>query len=293
MNENDDKFPEFITFPRTFEKYKWYKPLLVLLIGAIVYLVLQTLIIAIFGIAYGFDVISPLVSEGYSSLNSELGSYIGYLSVAIFIPSIYIASRIVRDRPFSSYSSSRGGWNWKLYFKCLTIPLAISIIYQVIAAMITGRQGPNTLTPTFFIICLIIIPLQCIAEEYMLRGFVMQTIGSWFNIPVLALIAQAAIFALMHPYSILGVIGVFIDGLVLGFFAWKTNGLEPGSAFHSVNNFTIAMVVALGFDVSTSTIDMTNFVSTIVVTLITAFALYYIGNKKGWFSEKTEKCKLI
>ncbi len=267
--------------------------MLVLVIGAIVFLILQTLIIAIFGIIYGFDVISPLMSGGYDSLNSEVGRYIGYLSIAIFIPSIYIASRIVRDRPFSSYSSSRGGWNWKLYFKCLTIPLAISIIYQIISALIIGRQGPNTLTLTFFLVCLIIIPLQCIAEEYLLRGFVMQTLGSWFKIPVLALIAQAAIFALMHPYSILGVIGVFIDGLVLGFLAWKTNGLEPGSAFHSVNNFTIAMVVALGFDVSTSTIDLTNFVSTIVVTLITAFALYYIGNRQGWFNDKTGESKLI
>ena len=293
MSENENQFPDYITFPRTFEKYKWYKPLLVLVIGAIVYLVLQTLIFAILGIVYGFDVISPLVSGGYEALNSELGSYISYLSVAIFIPSIYIASRIVRDRPFSSYSSSRGGWNWKLYFKCLTIPLAIYLIFQIVYAMIIGRQGPNTLTLTFFVICLIIIPLQCIAEEYFLRGLIMQTVGAWFKIPVLAWIVQAAIFAFMHPYSILGVIGVFIDGLVLGFFAWKTNGLEPGSAFHSVNNFTMAMVVALGFDVSTSTITPTNFVSTIAVTLITAFLLYYIGNRQGWFSEKTSECKLI
>ena len=293
MSENDNKFPEYITFPRTFEKYKWYKPLLVLVIGAIVYLILQTLVMVIFGIDYGFDAISPLVRGGYSSLNSEVGSYISYLSVAIFIPSIYVASKIVRDRPFSSYSSSRGGWNWKLYFKCLTIPLAIYLIYNIISAIVNGRQGPNTLTLTFFVICLIIIPLQCIAEEYLLRGFVMQTIGSWFNIPVLAWIVQAAIFASMHPYSILGVLGVFIDGIVLGFFAWKTNGLEPGSAFHSVNNFMSAMIVALGFDVSTSTITLTNFVSTIALTFVAAFALYYIGNRQGWFSEKTSECKLI
>ena len=293
MSENDNKFPEYITFPRTFENYKWYKPLFVFVIGAITYLILQTLIFAIFGIFYGLDAVSSLVNGGYETLNSELGNYISFLSVAIFIPSIYIASRIVRDRPFSSYSSSRGGWNWKLYFKCLTIPLATLIIYQIIVAMITGRQGPNTLTLPFFVICLIIIPLQSIAEEYLMRGLIMQTIGSWFKIPVLAWILQAAIFASLHPYNILGVIGVFIDGLVFGFFAWKTNGLEPGSALHGASNFTMAMVVALGFDVSTSTITPTNFVSTIAVTLITAFLLYYIGNRQGWFSEKTSECKLI
>ncbi len=167
------------------------------------------------------------------------------------------------------------------------------MIYYIISAMVIGQQGPNTVTLTFFVICLILIPLQCIAEEYLLRGFLMQTIGSWFKIPVLAWIVQAAVFASMHPYSILGVLGVFIDGLVLGFFAWKTNGLEPGSAFHSVNNFIAAMIVALGFDVSTSTITLTNFVSTIALTLVTAFALYYIGTRQGWFDKKTSECKLI
>ena len=60
------------------------------------------------------------------------------------------------------------------------------MIYYIISAMVIGQQGPNTVTLTFFVICLILIPLQCIAEEYLLRGFLMQTIGSWFKIPVLA-----------------------------------------------------------------------------------------------------------
>ena len=47
MSEN--KFPEYITFPRTFEKYRWYKPILVFIIGTIVYIILQALILVIFG----------------------------------------------------------------------------------------------------------------------------------------------------------------------------------------------------------------------------------------------------
>lgn len=177
--------------------------------------------------------------------------------------------------------------------KCLTIPAAIYLIYDVISALIIGQIGPATLTITFLVMCIILVPLQCIAEEYLLRGFVMQTIGSWFKIPILALILQAVIFASMHPYNILGVIGVLIDGIILGFFAWKTNGLEAGSALHTVNNFSVSMTVALGLEVTKSTIPMTEFITTIILTLIAAFALYYIGNKKEWFSEKTSECKLI
>ncbi|MEE1336812.1 CPBP family intramembrane glutamic endopeptidase [Methanobrevibacter sp.] len=287
MSEN--KFPEYITFPRTFEKYRWYKPILVFIIATIVYVILQALIFVIFGQAYGFDNIFTLATQGYESLNSEVGSYIGYLSVAIFIPSLYIASLIVRDRPFSSYSSSRGGWNWKLFFKSLPIPLAVYIIYEIITALIYGQKGPNTLTLTFFIICMIIVPLQCIGEEYIMRGLVMQTFGSWFKIPVLAIVLQSIVFTSLHPYSILGVIGVFIQGICLGFLTWRSNGLEASSAIHSVNNLISAYFVALGFEVSSSVITPYDFASTIFVSVISTLLLYYIGTKKGWFEEKTEK----
>ena len=39
MSEHD--FQGYITFPRTFENYRWYKPILVLIVGAIVYAILQ------------------------------------------------------------------------------------------------------------------------------------------------------------------------------------------------------------------------------------------------------------
>ena len=36
---------EYITFPRTFEKYRWYKPILVFIIGAIIYLILSLILL--------------------------------------------------------------------------------------------------------------------------------------------------------------------------------------------------------------------------------------------------------
>ena len=68
--------PEYITFPRTFENYRWYKPILVFIIGAIVYVILQVAIFAIFGMAYGWNTIFQLMTQGYEALNSEAGSYI-------------------------------------------------------------------------------------------------------------------------------------------------------------------------------------------------------------------------
>ena len=287
MSEHD--FQGYITFPRTFENYRWYKPILVLIVGAIVYAILQVVIFAIFGVAYGWNTIFQLMTQGYGALNTEAGSYIGYLSVAIFLPSLYVATKIVKDRPFSSYSSSRGGWDWKLFFKSLSIPLAVYIIYQAITSIIHGQTGPNTLTVTFFVICLIIIPFQCIAEEYLMRGLLMQTFGSWFKIPIVAIILQSIVFTSLHPYNILGVLGVFIQGILFGFLTWRSNGLEASSALHSVNNLSSAYVAALGFGAVSSFITPFDFASTIIASTVSALGLYYIGTRKGWFGEKTEK----
>ena len=288
MSEN--KFSDFVTFPRTFEKYKWYKPLISLVLVLIVYFVFQIILLVVFNFIYGESVINGILFGGYETLNtSDASVYFSYISIAVFIPAIYIASKIVRDRPFSSYASSRGGWNWKLYFKCLLIPLAVYIIVNVIS--IPFDNNPKTSTSQVslitMVLSLILIPLQCIAEEYVFRGALMQALGSWFKIPILAIVIQAIIFALLHSYDALGVISIAISGVVYGLLAWRTNGIEAGAAIHSINNLMGFYIVALGLGSISSKVSLTEFIVDVALTLISAAALYYIGNKKGWFSEKT------
>lgn len=44
----NDKISDYITFPRTFEKYRWYKPILVFIVGFIIALILMAIIIGFF-----------------------------------------------------------------------------------------------------------------------------------------------------------------------------------------------------------------------------------------------------
>lgn len=101
-----------------------------LVIGAVLYFVFMFVLEEIFIAGYGVDVVNGVINGWYESLNtSDASVYFSYLSIAIFIPIIYIGSKIVRDRPFSSYSSSCGGWNWKLYLKCLSIAFGIYLAF--------------------------------------------------------------------------------------------------------------------------------------------------------------------
>ena len=116
----------------------------------------------------------------------------------------------------------------------------------------------------------------------------MQTLGSWFKIPLLAIVIQAIIFALFHGYNSFGLLEVLVMGLIYGFFAWKTNGIEVSSALHTANNFTVGLFVMLGLHVSTSSPQLESSVGTIIFEILLFIIMYLVGKKSNWFGEIPE-----
>lgn len=283
-----EKISDYLTYPKTFENYKWYKPILVFIVAFVVIMILDGLILLIFNYTMGFEFVKNVFSGGYELFNSAIGLLFVDSFIITIIPSLYIASKIVKDRPFSSYSSSRGGWNFRLYLKALIIPLILYVSYASIESVITGSKGTYQLSIPFLIVLFICFPLQSIAEEYAFRGFIMQTLGSWFNIPVLALILQAVIFALGHDYNSIGLVEMVVAGIILGFFAWKTNGIEVSSAMHTASNFSVGLSVMLGLRTSTSTPQLYSVLATIVFEIVLLIIMYYVGKKTNWFGEIPE-----
>ena len=285
---NDKEFSDFITLTRTFEKYRWYKPIIVFIIGFILMVIFQLVMDEIFINLYGLSFVDNLVNGGYEVLNNALAELYSDLGVIVMIPALYIASKIVRDRPFSSYISKSGRWNFKLYLKALAIPLVLFIIFNAISAAITGPEGTFQLSFSYLIVILIFLPLQCIAEELVFRGLIMQTFGAWFKIPIVAVILQSIIFALSHGYNTFGLFEIFVSGLIFGFFAWKTNGLEVSSALHTANNLSISLFVMLGIITPTSSPQLWETVASIVFLILLAIIMHYIGNRWDWFGEIQE-----
>lgn len=289
MSENDN-IPDYVTFGRTFENYKWYKPLLTLIVSMVLFIIFQIILGTIFSVIYGENIITSIATGGYEAIDaSDATSYFSYLSLAMFIPSLYIATKIVHYRPFSSYSSSRGGWDWKLYFKCLIIPILVYAVVTAIAVAlgVEKSNGSAHVSAIAMVLCLILIPLQCIGEEYLFRGALMQTFGSWFNMPIIAIILQTVIFLILHPYNLIGAILIGFTGFVLGLIVWRTNGLEAGAALHSINNMASFYIVAFGLGSLSSNITIGSFTEDISALIISTLLIYYIGNKKGWFDQKT------
>ena len=260
LQETFDQQHEYVTYGRRFISYKWYKPLLVGLVLGILYLTI------------GSGAIYAVLLSGYENMDvsSVAGVMVNLGGLAILIPFLWIASKIVKDRPFSSYSSSRGGWNWKLFFKCFLIAIVIVGIPALITNLVEGGgDGINRFTVLSFVALTIMGPLQCIAEEYIFRGFFLQTLGSWVN----------------HPYKLAGVISVLVSGLIWGFMAKTTRGLEASSAAHIANNMAVFYTMGFGIVKLTAEIPVADMIVSVVKDAVYLIVIFIIARKTNWFNE--------
>ena len=68
MTEKSD----FITLPTSFENYKWYKPILVIIATIVMFAIFSGILIAVFSSVYGWNFILSM-THGYEVMNTEMG----------------------------------------------------------------------------------------------------------------------------------------------------------------------------------------------------------------------------
>lgn len=258
---------DYTTYPASFEGYQWFKPILVGIVAFILFVVLSYLPNLFIGADFDFATWGKVISNYF---------------VIIYIPCIFLAAMIVRDRPFSSYLSSVRGWKWGVFLKSFIVALCIVILFTVVDVVMNHQSLDLSAIGLVLVLSLILVPFQCFAEELLFRGFLMQTVGSWFRIPIIAIIIQAILFAYTHSYDILGMAAVLGSGLVLGIAAWYSKGLEVSTAMHTSNN----LITTLSSAILISTASGHTIVDTIMMIAQMAIifaAIYLLDKKFGWF----------
>lgn len=205
---------DYVTYLRKFEKYKWFKPVLEAVIAGIVW-VLATLLcifialgIVLVGGGDPKQIINSLqnVYDGFDAYTLA-GAIVSLGSVASLLLGILIATKIVKLRPFHTVASSCGGFSFKIFARTMLVSVIIIGIPVAVDVLVNAKErGPIEFTILGFIACVILGPLQCCGEEFMFRGIILQAIGSWVKIPILAIVLQTLLFVLGHPYGIYGMI---------------------------------------------------------------------------------------
>lgn len=255
--------------------YRWWKPLVALVLAALYYftlslvfgIVMGPVLVLTSGVPFGdmtafmesFDRLLVLDTQEPLSLVFGLGS------VILMIPSVWLALLSVGIRPLGRAWSValrvRWGLVWKtagLAIACLLVTNGLSIVVQMLffdSPQEMAAEMPEidfTAAMWSLLIVLLLVPFQAAAEELVFRGFFMQVIGSWLRSPWLAILLPTVAFALAHIYDIWGMLSVGVMGLVAAWLSWRTGGLEAAISIHVVNNLIAFGIMASGLSGSTA-----------------------------------------
>ena len=274
---------DYITYPRRFNAYRWYKPLLIALLSFVFYLACIFLIEVLTKLMFN----TTISSSGYDDMDlfTSAGAFYNGTTASILIPCILLAALIVKDRPVSSYFSSMGGWRWRVFLNTLLVGVLIVFIPNAIRFALKGRTGDIRFTIGGFILLTLLVPFQGLAEELTYRSYFMQTFGSWFKLPIVGLIIQILAFTAVHPYNLTGIISIAISALIYGMVCILSKGLEACTVLHIMNNMSELLMTGFGFGLLTA--DQTVFDSIFnLVTKVLFFAFIFYANKKlHWFDE--------
>lgn len=253
----------------------WWTPLVVAALGVAFYLVLLVLVlIVVIAVASADPTVLDRMLE--LSQNPTIDASDPFMltillgTIVLMLPCYLLASLIVNGRRVGLTSSAAGRLRWGWMLRCALIALVLYAAFTGISLLLPGEGGapvaPNPQWALSLVLILVLVPFQSAAEEYVFRGYLMQTIGRWLRHPAWAILLPVPLFVLGHLYDVLGQISVGLFAVAAGWLTWRTGGLEAAIALHVVNNLSgFLLSLAAGTDPTESTTGVVSFVSSFVL----------------------------
>jgi uncharacterized protein len=237
--------------------WRWWRPLLGLLLVVVVYTVAATVVLlaALLTGAFPDLQLLDLVDPGVLLITN--------LSLIVAIPIVWLAWVAAHGMAPGWSSSVRARLRWRLFlpFTLLSLPTlgAGILVTLLLGFLLEGGEvtGPSSSYLWLVLVVVLTTPLQSAAEEYVFRGYLSQAIAGWIRAPqagaVLAALLSALLFAAAHgPQDPLTFLDRFAFGLAASAVVWLTGGLEAAIVLHAVNNVLVFVLAgALGEGVAT------------------------------------------
>jgi CAAX protease family protein len=268
---------------RALPGYRWWKPLVALLITGMLWVIFTSIVIVIgvvIAVAAGridltntAGATSGLVKLfGVVDAGDPLSVSIGLIGVATLLPATLLGYLIVGLRPLTVLRSVQFRFRWRWLGFSLIPALTVTVVSTLLQffALPLFIGGDSVVAPTIplgtFLVCalivLVVTPLQAAAEEFAFRGLIGQMFGGWVRSAPLVIALSAIPFAAAHTQYLSdagsvtwATADVTLFALVAGFVTWRTGGIESSIALHAVNNTVafLALASSLGGTTSTST----------------------------------------
>jgi membrane protease YdiL (CAAX protease family) len=209
--------------------------------------------------------------------------------IAVGLPLVLLAARLVQRRPAGTVSSVLGRLRWGWLAWCLPLAFAAVVVFFLASFVLapffpatTGDPGAWVGGGPFLramLVLILIVPFQAAAEEYAFRGWLLQGVGSLAFLrgrlwP--AIVVQAVLFAAVHGWgTVWGFVDLVIWACFMGWVTVRTGGLEAAIALHLANNLmSMAWSVAFGtLDLEVTAADMSVLMLAIDIPVVLGYTL--------------------
>lgn len=213
---------------------RWWR----LAVPVVVFVLAQVVMAA--GVGLG----SLLPERGVPVLGRHTQLAVLFASIGLSLPLLALWMARTR-RPFGTVSSVAGRLRVRWLAACVLVAVtpytALGVAMIVLGA---GWVGWDTFAFTM-VGLLPLLVVAVLAEEYVSRGFVLQSVGSLFASWWPAVMVQAALFAVLTigvGATVWGILDVFAYAAMLGWLTVRTGGLEAAIAMHLAQNLMAAIV---------------------------------------------------
>jgi membrane protease YdiL (CAAX protease family) len=247
--------------------YRWWRPLVAVLLTAAFFLGVSILVaVPVFIVLFttsSVDFLSPTAQQDMTELllpdmARPWTLLFGLGSIILVLPLIPVALRIAGIRPAGPRVNIlhsiafRLRWRWlAIAFIPAAVVWLVTTVGQLALGFATGEELGEFTTPlgtyaVSVLIVLVLVPVQAATEEYLYRGVLLQSFGSWLRWAPLPIIASAVLFGFSHAYDAWGIVQVTVMGIGFAVATIRTGGLEAAIALHTVNNIGVFTITGTG-----------------------------------------------
>jgi hypothetical protein len=171
------------------------------------------------------------------------------LGLAGCVPLSMLLARLVYGTRPRWLASTAPGIRWRWLLSCYGMASAVwgvLFVLLMLAILATGKGVLDGHAIAILVVVFTTTPLQAAGEEYLFRGFLMQSLGATRLAAPVCWVVSGALFATAHGQF---QPPLFADRLLLGIvFCWlatTTGGLEATIAIHGVKNVSVFIPAAL------------------------------------------------
>lgn len=200
------------------------------------------------GIVTGvFWVVSPeLAQSGEWYTGSTYFTFVGIWLIAALFFGLSKKNRFILEKAGTALPGNR----WSL----LLLGILIGFVLNGVCVLTAWLHQDIVLSydafrPVSFVFIFFAVFVQSSAEEFLCRGFLYQKLLQRYQKPVVAIVGNSLLFALLHltnsGVTLLSVLNIFLVGVLFSLIVYYTNSLWCAFAVHAAWNFMQNIIFGL------------------------------------------------